>query len=323
MTKRFNIYNKDAQQQALGFVTSQTTYIERQVYATQYPDIQYPALIPVDTSAPEWIKSVTYMSTDKVGQAGWFHAAAKDLHFADILREKNEVGIEMADIGYRWNLEEVGQAIMLGIPLTADRASAAKRAYEEFVDDVALRGAPEKNFYGIIDYPGVPTVLASIEATHTVWNLKSADSILADINAALSGMYVETNQIELADTLLLPVAAMLLIANKRIPDTDVTVLDFLTKKNVYTMQTGQALTIRGVRGLETAGQNGSGRMVAYKRDPSVIKMHVPMPHRFLPVFQSAPLVYDVPGIFRLGGVEIRRTKAVRYVDGIWTSDQLS
>jgi hypothetical protein len=59
-----------------------------------------------------------------------------------------------------------------------------------------------------------------------------------------------------------------------------------------------------------------GRMIVYKRDPQVLKMHIPMPHRFLPPWQTAPLVFTVPGIFRLGGLEIRRPSAVRYVDGI-------
>jgi hypothetical protein len=94
------------------------------------------------------------------------------------------------------------------------------------------------------------------------------------------------------------------------------VLEFLRANNVYTFQTNQPLTIRGIRGLETAGVDGTGRMVVYRRDPSVLKMHIPMPHRFLPVYQTAPLVFDVPGIFRLGGLEIRRPSAVRYVDGI-------
>jgi hypothetical protein len=57
-------------------------------------------------------------------------------------------------------------------------------------------------------------------------------------------------------------------------------------------------------------------MIAYRKDPEIIKIHVPMPHRFLPVWQRGPLVYDVPGIFRTGGLEIRRPGAMRYVDGI-------
>lgn len=311
-------------QQALGYAVSQTAYIEQQVYETQYPDIQYPALIPTDTSANEWAKSVTYYSSDKVGRAGWFHHYAKDLHIADIERTKNEVTIEMADIGYRWTLEELGQAMMVpGTNLSADRAAAALRAYEEFMDDIALRGKPEKNMLGIINYTGITTVLAAIETGHTVWNLKSADGIIDDVNNAITGVYTESLTVEMADTILLPVACLTLISTKRIPNTAMSVLDYLRTKNVYTQITGQALTIRGVRGLETAGQGGSGRMVAYRRDPAVIKMHIPMTHRFLPIWQTAPLVFDIPGIFRVAGVEIRRPKAVRYVDGILTTDQLS
>jgi hypothetical protein len=311
-------------QQALGFVVSQTSHIEAQVVETVYPDIQYPTLIPVDTSANEWAKSITYYSSDKVGRAGWFHSYATDIHVADIERSKNEVGVEMADIGYRWTLEEIGQAMMIpGLNLSAERAAAAVRAYEEFIDDVALRGKAEKSMYGIMNYPGITAVLASIESGHTVWNLKSADAMLADVNNLLSGVYVDSLTVELADTLLLPIGALIVASTKRIPDTAITVLDFLATKNVYTLQTGRPLTIRGVRGLETAGQGGSGRAIAYRRSPDVLKMHIPMTHRFLNVWQTGPMVFDIPGIFRVAGLEIRRPKSVRYLDGILTSDELS
>jgi hypothetical protein len=315
-----NAYLVDAQQ-ALGFVTSQTSYIEQQVYEIQYPDIQYPQLIPIDTSANEWAKSVTYFSMNKVGVAGWFHHHAKDIHIADVERAKFEVGVEMADIGYRWTLEEIGQAMMIpGLNLSADRASAARRAYEEFVDRVALHGDTDKNFAGIIDYPGIPTSIADVHVgppTGTSWTLKTADEILADVNEALTGMWVDTLQIEMADTILLPLRALALIATKRLNDlSSTTILQWLLQNNIYSFTTGRPLLIRGVRGLETAGTGDTGRMIAYRRDPQVIKMHIPMTHRFLPVWQTGPLVFDVPGIFRLAGLEVRRPQAMRYVDGI-------
>jgi hypothetical protein len=311
-------------QATLAYAINQASYIEPIVYATQYPDIQYPALIPVDTSANEWARSVTYFSTDITGRAGWFHANAKDIHIADIERSKNEVGIEMADIGYRWNVEELGVAMQVpGTNLSADRALAAYRAYEEFVDDSLLAGKGEKNFSGFINYPGITVSFASEQAGHTTWDQKDADGMIDDVNNAITGVYTESLTVEMADTILLPVAAMTKAATKRIPNTMQSVLDYLITKNVYTQVTGRPLTIRAVRGLETAGQGGSGRMIAYRRDPQVLKAHIPMTHRFLPVWQTGPLVYDVPGIFRLGGLEIRRPKAVRYVDGIWTVDQAS
>lgn len=315
------LFNADAAQQALGFVTSQTSYIEKTVYETQYPDIQYPNIIPVDTSAAEWAKSVTYFSMDKVGRAGWFNHYSKDSHVADAMRQKFEVGIEMADIGYRWSIEEIGQAMMIpGMNLSADRASAARRAYEEFVDNVVIHGDADKNFSGLVDYPGISTTLAAVHTgppTGTGWEIKTADEILADVNDALTGMYADTFQIEIADTILLPVRALTLIATKRLNDlTSTTIYQFLQQNNVYTFTTGKPLMIRALRGLETVGAGDTGRMIVYRRDPQVIKFHIPMTHRFLPVWQTGPLVFDVPGIFRLGGLEIRRPGAVRYVDGI-------
>ena len=153
-------------------------------------------------------------------------------------------------------------------------------------------------------------------ATSTDWDSKTPDEILSDINTLLSGQWSNSLQVELADTVLLPVEAMTLLVSKRVTDTNMTVLQFLMANNLYTFQTGRPLTIRAVRGLETAAADGSGRMIAYRRDPAVLKMHLPMPHRFLPVWQTGPLMFDVPGIFRVAGLEVRRPGAVRYMDGI-------
>jgi len=317
------MFQYDAQQ-ALGFLVSQTSNIEAQAYAIQYPDIQYPALVPVDTSGNPWAKSVTFFSMDKVGQADWFNHLAKDVPLADVERTKFEQPFEMAAIGYRYTSEEIGQAQMIpGTNLSADRASAAVRAYEEFMDGVALRGVPPsgstKGWTGLINDANVTAgnVAADGTGASTLWSTKTPDLILRDINALLTGIYTASLTVELADTLLLPVARLDYIATAaRSSSSDTTILEYLRKNNTYTAITGAPLTIRAVRGLETAGVGPSARMVAYRRDPTVVKLHLPMPHRFLPVWQTGPLVFDVPGIFRTGGVEVRRPKAMRYADGI-------
>jgi hypothetical protein len=142
------------------------------------------------------------------------------------------------------------------------------------------------------------------------------DLVLADINELILGIATDTQYTGMADTLLLPYAKMNFLATNRLGDTQSTLLAFLRENNTYTAMTGQPLTIRAVRGLETAGAAGVARMVAYRRNPQVLKLHVPMPHRFLPVYQDGPLNFVVPGVFRLGGLDIRRPKEVRYGDGI-------
>ncbi|BAT65076.1 DUF2184 domain-containing protein [Pseudomonas aeruginosa] len=307
---RFKLLDAQA---ALGFVLSQTSYIERQVNEVVYPDIQYPGLIPVDTSAPEWIKTVTFFSMDKVGKADWVNGNADDIPLASTERSKFESSVHMAGIGYGYGLEEISQAQMLGISLTADDAMAARRAYEEMVDRVALQGDASKGFSGFFNYPGV-TAASAVTGN---WAAATADQILADVNTALTLQAAGTLYTSFADTLLLPYDKFLLISTKKVSDlATMPILAYLQQYNVYTAQTGRPLTIRGLRGLNTAGAGGTARMITYRRDPQVLKMHIPMPHRFLPVFQAGPIRWEVPGIFRLGGVDIRRPAEVRYTDGL-------
>lgn len=301
-------------QSALAFVMAQASIIELQVNATVYPEIQYPGLIPVDTSGSEFATSATYFSSDRHGAAGWINGNADDIPKAGTTRNKLETPVYTAGIGYGWGWEEIGRAQLLGINLANDDAMAARRAAEEMIDRVALEGDTEKGFEGLYDNSAV----TPYAATTGNWGSATGDQIAADINNALANVFNGTNTTALADTLLLPWTKWNLIATKRMdangsPDT---VLEYIRRRNILTAQTGRPLTIRGVRNLDTAGVSGAARMIAYRRDPMVLKLHLPMPHRFLPVYQSGPLRWDVPGVFRLGGLDIRRPKEVVYVDGL-------
>lgn len=304
---------RDAQA-ALGFVIAQTTHVERAVNEVIYPDIQYPAIVPVDTSAPEWIKSVTYFSQNKFGKADWVNGNADDIPLAGTERTKFETEVHMAAIGYGYGLEEINQAAYLGINLANEDAMAARRAYEEMVDRVAIYGDTRKNFEGLINGAAVPAASAATGD----WATATSDEIVDDVNGAIVGQFTGTLFTSMADTVLLPYTKFLQISTKRMgtDGNSMTVLQWLLANNTYTAMTGRPLTIRAVRGLETAGASGAARMVSYRRDPSVVKMHIPMPHRFLPAFQAGPLRVEIPGIFRLGGVDWRRPKEAAYTDGI-------
>lgn len=301
-------------QAAYGFVVSQTSYIETTVNQTVYPDIQYPDLIPVDTSAHPFAKTVTYYSADKWGAAGWINGNSDDIPLAGTERAKHETTVHMAGIGYSYGYEEINHAQMLGINLQNEDAMAARRAYEEMVDRVSFQGDTAKNFQGLINNSGVTASAVG----NGSWDggVTTPDQMLADINALILGTATDTAYTSIANTLLLPNAKLSTLARTRLGDTSMTILDFLRQNNTYTGITSQPLTIRGVRGLDTAGAGATARMVAYRRDPQVLKLHLPMPHRFLPVYQDGPLNYVVPGVFRMGGLDIRRPKEIRYGDGI-------
>lgn len=301
-------------QAALGFLINQTSYIEQQVNEIVYPDIQYPELIPVDTSAGEFVKSVTYYSADKYGEANWINGNADDIPLAGTEMTQFQTPVYTAAIGYSFGWEEVNQAMLLGRNLQADDAAAARRAYEEMVDRVAILGDTRKGFQGLINNSSVNAA----SATNGDWGGTgtTSDQVLEDVNNALLAVGSSTLYTSIADTLLLSFGKMNFLATTRLGDTERTLLSFLRENNTYTAMTGRPLTIRGVRGLETAGVGATERMIAYRRDPSVLKLHVPMVHRFLPVHQASSLRWEVPGVFRLGGLDIRRPLEVKYRDGI-------
>jgi len=315
-----NFMTQDAQQRSMNFLISQQSIIEPTVYQQRYQEIQYPNLIPVDTSAPEWINSVTYFSMDGVGQAQWFSGKAHDMPNVDLSREKFETGVHMAGIGYGYDLEELGKAQLLGMNLTNDKASLARRVSEEKIDQVAFGGDATKGFTGLVNAttPTATTAPADGTGSATTFASKTPDQVLRDINGQLTGMFTGTLGGEIADTLTMPYSVLLDLSTRRIDAVNqTTILEWIERNNIYTRTTGQPLTIRGLFGyLDAAGAGGTKRMVAYRRSPDVLKMHLPMPFRFLPAWQTGPMRFDVPGVFRLGGVDIKRPKAVRYLDGV-------
>lgn len=303
----------DAMQANLGFVESQTAHVEAGVYRTRFPAIRYPGLIPVDYSAPEWIKTITYYSMDIAGRAEWIADRASDIPVVGTQLARDETAVYMAGIGYDYGLEEINQAQMLGMNLSGEKAAAARLIYERTVDNMLFSGDTEKGWKGLIN----STAVTAISAGNGAWATATEDEIIADVNEVLSGIWTATNEVAMGDTLLLPSTKLQYLASKRLGDGNgaMTILEFIQRANVYTAETGNQLTIRGLRGLVTAGAGSTARMVAYRRSPEVLKAHIPMRHRFLPV-QIAGLTYKIPGIFRLGPLDIRLPKEVRYSDGI-------
>lgn len=311
-------FQMDAQV-AMSFAVSQASRINATVYQARYPAIRYRGLVPVDTTGPEWVKSITYFSLDGVGQAEWMNAGADDVPKVELLRAKTEATVSMAAIGYGWNVEELAQAQQLGIDLSSRKASAARRASEEKVDQVAFFGDTAKGFTGITNNPNVTRedAAATGAGSSTEWKDKTPGQVMADVNAVLSGVFDDSKTVEMADTVLLPYKQMHDIGTRQLSEnTETTILEWLRSNNVYTMETGQPLNMRGVRGLETAGDGGTARMVAYRNDMEVLRLNMPMPFRFFPVWQTGPFRYDVPGAFRIGGVDVSLPGAVRYMDGI-------
>lgn len=321
-------------QQALAFVMGQAFKVNTKVYETRYPDWDYGRLIYVDTEGPEWGPGIMTYQSNMNARADWFDPAAKDIPLADVEQDMATRTYQMAAIGYQWNLGEVMTALnIFGGTLSDRRAKAARLGYTKFMYDLTIKGDVKKGLGGLINYPGVVAQNAPADGTggSTLWvdaqgvGQKTPALIARDVNIALEGVYYGTNEIELADTLLMPNEAYTYIAATPYNQfTTETILSFIMRTNTYTQKTGRPLTIRTVRELSNgAADAATGRLVAYKNDEEYVKLLLPMPHKFLPVWQDGPTNWLVPGIFRTGGVELLTTVAMRYLDQISLPRQLT
>ena len=301
----------------LGFLQNQLTLIEAAAYRTQYPDIQYRRLVPVDPSAPEWVRTIAHYSTDIAGEVQEISNRASTMPVAEVEREQYEVLAASFGIGYDFDMQEIAQAMTAGIPLREEKAAAARRKAEEHIDKVVLEGDPTKGWDGFINFASVPKSDAPNGSSgHPDWARKNPDEILKDINSAISGVWTNSLTVEMADTIALPTAMLELINTTRLTDTAMTIRRFIDMNNSWTLMTGLPLDIEYCRGLEKAAAGNTARMIAYRNDASVLKLHMPMPFRFLGLYETSWAITLIPGMFRLAGLEIRRPQAIRYLDGI-------
>lgn len=321
MASIFDNMQLDAQT-ALGFLEPQFYNLETTVYETKYPEFDYASIVPVVTEGNPWAAGTLFYTSDSTGAAQWMNGGAFDMPYADVQRTQLTAPFYMAAIGYEWNLEEVNRARMTGIDIGADKARGARRVAEQFLWQLATTGNTEKNMTGLFNDANVTAadVAANGSGSSTFWYDKTPTQILKDINDGISGVYTGTNETEMANTVILPTAIRDYLASTQLSSgSDETILSYLLKNNSYTAETGQPLMVRANRALATADPGGDGRAVVYRRAPDVVRFHLPMPHQFLPPFQKASMVWEVGGVFRTGGTEVRLPKAIRYLDGILDS----
>lgn len=296
----------------LNFVQNQKTYVERTAYETKFPEIIYNDLVPVDMSAPAWTQTITSLSSEEIGQAGWINANADDMQTVELKFLTSEKPVYEAGVGYTYGYAEIQQAMAYGRNLNTEKAVVARKAYERFIQKVAFVGDKTKNLQGLT----TSTAVDVISATKT-WATASQEELLTMINQILVTKSADGEFVMIADTLLLPITAWEVLASRTLANgSGITLLTYVKENNVYKATTGRDLDIRAIGQLTKAGNGGLTRAVAYTRDPSVLNLHIPMPQMFLPVHRTGLMNFAVGSMFRTAGVNIKDPTAVRYMDGV-------
>ncbi|WP_152045496.1 DUF2184 domain-containing protein [Aureimonas psammosilenae] len=310
-------------QAALPFVIAQGRNIETKVYQRRYPTFNYAAHVPVVTEGNEWAIGTTFFTVDAAGEAKFLSGAGTDMPFNQVLRDQASQDFAMIGSGYEWNIEEVNQAALYGVNLNDTKAVSAADKVERLLNSIAMIGATEKGWTGFANDPRVSRIDVPANGTGSsrLWKDKTVDQVLNDINNLLSSVRENTAETEWANSIRLPPSAFRLLSTIRVGTGDFLIsgIEYLQKGNIYTAETGQPLDIKPLRELGAAGNGGTGRMVAYRKDVEVLRFHLPMPRRVLQPRQKSIMGFETGIIARTGGTEVRLPGAMAYADGMSTA----
>jgi len=329
-----------APQAGLAYLQSQLAFIEPKVYQHKWPQIQYPMLVPVSADAGAWVPTIVHYSRTLTGKAEPVASRSTDFPKVSAERQQHHVSVELWGIGFDYTLSELQRAMMLNIDLPGQRAMDARFVAEREIERIFKCGNRDLGWDGFlwadraVDKNGqlkegrpnstdaADTGSGSGEDRRFFAN-KNSQQILKDINDLMNGIYVNSKTTEIANVLCVPPSVFATLNSTYVPNTAETTMETIRKNNLWTATTQKPMMIFQVRGLEASGSEDLsnpghyyGRALAYTIDPSVLRLHIPMPFMFLPLEQTGPMLYERPGIFNIGGLEIRRPGAIAYLDKI-------
>lgn len=294
----------DANESAI--LSRQLELVKSQLFNVQYAKTKARQFIPESPDKDAAATSIVYRAWDYAGRAKIVGDYSDDIPTVDGALTEFPSPIRTLAVGYRWSIFDVARAAKAGFQLSTMKAMAARDAIEREIDTIAALGDSAYGLPGFLTNASIPLV-TPITGT---WAGATSAQILADMHKLSNAVTTQTKEVIDADTLLLPTAAFQIVATKQLgTDNDATVLTTFLKQSPYVKNVDQWDK------LNTAGVGAVQRAVAYKRDPSVLQLEIPVSLTELaPQVQN--FVYKVPMYARVGGTVVHSPLGAAFMDGI-------
>lgn len=307
---RPNIMKLDAGE--MEFFERELEFVFSETYDTVYKELKAFMLFPIDTRAPSGTRKITYRVFSKIGTAKIIADYAKDFPRADRTGEERTGNVRGIGNSYGYSIPEIRRAAIANIGLEQGRADSARRASDQLVNTIAFNGDDKYGLQGFFNYPGISEYTVPNDGTGTVklWSAKTPDQINRDVTSMVTSVIVATNEMEIPDTVLLSTERYNTLVNTRMTDgNDKNILQYILQNNPYINE------IMSVTELATAGDSGTQRMMAYKRDPKKITMQMPQAfEQFEP--EKEGMEYKIACHQETGGIIIFYPQSVVFADGI-------
>ncbi len=294
------------------FVARQLEALRPGVYAKRYPTLKASSLIPYNYSIDTGAEQYTVQGSDVAGLPIITKVPANNIPMVSMKIFEQSMGFFSMMLGYQYNFQEARNAIFARRPLSASLAMSCREIMERKLDDIAFLGDATSGVKGLLTLSGTDTytVPATGAGGLTTWESKDSDTILLDLNAPIDQVIINTNEVEIPDTMVLPTSRKRLISTKRVGDgTSSTVLAYFLANQEFI--TAVETTYKSESNAAWTGKRG----VVYRKDEDRIEMVIPQPFE-----QRQPTVDGVNITtvchMRTGGIALKIPKSVIYLDNL-------
>jgi hypothetical protein len=307
---KFKVISQRLDAQESIFFARELEHILTATIDVEYPELKARTLIPINTESPSGTTSITYRQFDKVGLAKIVANYAEDLPRVDILGQESTSKVHVIADSFGYSVLDLKRAQLVGISLDQKKAMTAREAALRCENKAAFLGDTRYGMTGMLACTnGVHcTLLSDGTGASKLFSEKTADQLVRDIEALLNAPGEATYDIESPDTVLLSPRCYNILKGKKIGvDSGMTVLKFLKENN-------PSVNFVKVNEL-TNYANSVDRIIAYRRDPSKVEMHVVSDFTMLNP-QDSGLELVVPCFQEFGGVTVYKPLSFAYEDGV-------
>lgn len=293
------------------FFARELEQIAAKTYDIKYAELKSLRFLPVDTAIDPGVEQFTYRQFELYGTAKIVADYANDFPNANAVGREFIAKVKSLGAGYSYSIQEMRAAAFAQRPLDQLKASAARKAIMQLHDSIARDGDSANGLTGFLGLSNTTTFAVPNGAAGTAtWATKTPDEIVADLNGIANGIVSSTKEIEVPDTILLPISQFTYISSRRMGDGDsTTILKHFLTSNPYIK------TVESWYALTGAGSGGADRMVCYRKDPDAISYKAPVVfEQFAPELEG--MAYKIACHGRSGGVICPYPLSVSYGDGI-------
>lgn len=286
------------------FLRRALEHVRARSYDYVFPEFIGRKLLPVDNSVPTGAETTSFDTYREVGVAEISEDYANDGPAVDTLASSQAQKIFGILAHYSYTLQDVRAGMMAGGKTLPERkAKAARRAVEQQQDRIMLLGDANWGLKGLFDLAGTLTYTTGGGAMETL----TPDAAAAELSAIVHKMLLDTKEVEIPDTMVLPSSMYNYLNETRMGDgSDKMILKFFQENNDHIK------TIEKSNKLESGTWTGR-RIVTYRRDEEKLQAVIPQEFEQLPP--------DVAGLrtktvchARAAGVELHYPKSVIYAD---------